>query len=162
VNFLVFLGLLLLAEAIGQGIALVRPAYDVLFLKPDRALGWRQVPDLHWTWAGWNWYAVDYSVDVKTNSAGFRDAEREYAKPGGVKRVAMLGDSFIEAVQVPFPKTAAQLLERRLNASVGREAASAPKWEVLDFGISSFGIGQYLLTWEHHARRYAPDYVVVF
>jgi lysophospholipase L1-like esterase len=161
VNVLIFLALLLLAEGIGQGIALLRPSYEVLYLKPDRELGWREVPGLHWTWAGFYWYAADYSVKVQTNRAGFRDFEREYVKPAGVKRVAALGDSFIEAVQVPLEKTATQLLERRLNAPQA-QAAGPQKWEVLNFGISSFGVGQFLLTWEQEARRYSPDYVVVF
>jgi hypothetical protein len=134
----------------------------VLFLEPDRVLGWREVPGLHWTWAGHYWYAADFSVEVQTNRAGFRDFEREYGKPDGVKRVAAIGDSFIEAVQVPFEKTATQLLERKLNAPRGQESGSPPRWEVLNFGTSNFGVGQYLLTWEQHARRYAPDYVVVF
>src|SRR6478752_4243016 len=95
VNFLIFVALLLLAEGIGQGIALLRPSYDVLFLKPDRALGWREVPGLQWTWAGHYWYAADFSVKVQTNRTGFRDFDREYVKPAGVKRVAALGDSFI-------------------------------------------------------------------
>src|SRR5262245_47789166 len=111
---LIVLALLFVAEAIGQGVALLHPAYDVLFLKPDPVLGWRQVPGLHWTWAGHYWYARNFSVKVQTNRAGFRDLERVYPKPAGVKRVALLGDSFIEAVQVPFEKTAGHLLERKL------------------------------------------------
>jgi hypothetical protein len=134
----------------------------VLFLKPDRVLGWREVPGLRWTWAGHYWYAADFSVKVQTNRLGFRDFDREYQKPAGVKRVAALGDSFIEAVQVPFEKTATQLLERKLNTSRGQEMGSPQKWEVLNFGTSSFGVGQYLLTWEQEAQHYAPDYVVVF
>ena len=33
---------------------------------------------------------------------------------------------------------------------------------MLNFGISNYGIGQYLLTWKEYARRYEPDYVVIF
>ena len=36
------------------------------------------------------------------------------------------------------------------------------RYEVLNFGISNFGVGQYLLVWEHYVRRFAPDYVFVF
>jgi hypothetical protein len=63
-NILVFLVLLLLFEATLQVIALIRPSYDVLFLQPDKVLGWKQVPNHHWTWAGHNWYASDFSVNV--------------------------------------------------------------------------------------------------
>lgn len=158
VNTAVFLVLLLLLEASLQVIALIHPSYDVLFLQPDKVLGWKQVPNHHWTWTGHNWYASDFSVNVETNALGFRDIGRKFAKPHGVKRVALLGDSFIEAVQVPFRKTAGQLLEQDLVSS----SAHLRKWEVLNFGISNFGVGQYLLTWEQYARHYEPDYVAIF
>src|SRR6516165_7041616 len=80
-NILVFLGLLLLIEVIGQVIAVIRPSYDVLFLQPDEVVGWKQVPNLHWSWAGHFWYAADFSVEVQTNPLGFRDIAREISKP---------------------------------------------------------------------------------
>jgi hypothetical protein len=162
VNILVFVGFWLLIEAIGQVIALIRPSYDVLFLQPDEKVGWKQVPNLRWTWAGHFWYAADFSVEVETNPLGFRDIVREFSKPSGVVRVALLGDSFIEAVQVPFTKTAAQLLERKLNTLLDRDSEYPQRWEVLNFGISNYGVGQYLLTWEEYASKYHPDYVAIF
>lgn len=159
-NMLIFLVLLSLLEATGQVIALIHPSYDVLFLQPDDVVGWRQVPNLHWIWSGYYWYAADFSVKVETNPHGFRDITREFSKPYGVKRVALLGDSFIEALQVPFEKTAGQLLEKRLN-SLERYEEKAQRWEVLNFGISNYGVGQYLLTWEQYARKYDPDYIAI-
>ena len=157
VNLAVLLGLLFILELFGQIIALLRPSYEVLYLQPDRALGWKQVPSLHWKWAGLHWYAADFSVDVKTNASGFRDLDREPEKPKGVNRVALIGDSLIEAVQVPFAQTGGQLLEQKLNVGGHHQ-----RWEVLNFGISNYGIGQYLLVWENYAIRYQPDYVFVF
>ena len=162
VNIIVFLVLLLLLEATGQIIAVMRPSYDVLFMQPDEGLGWKLVPNFRFTWTGYHWYAAEFSVDVETNPLGFRDLAREFSKPQGVTRVAVLGDSFIEAVQVPLPKTAAQLLERRLNTLRDPETGLPQRWEVLNFGVSNHGIGQYLLMWEQHASRYHPDYVVLF
>lgn len=162
VNILVFLGLLFLIEAVGQVIAVTHPSYDVLFLQPDEVVGWKQVPNHRWTWAGHFWYAADFSVEVEANPIGFRDIARELSKPPGVARVALLGDSFIEAVQVPFTKTAAQLLERRLNTVLDRVPEHFQRWEVLNFGVSNYGVGQYLLAWEQYARRYHPDYVAIF
>ena len=161
-NALVFLFLLLLLEAGGQIVSLLRPSYDVLFLQPDKELGWKQVPNLSWTWAGHNWYAMDFSVQVQTNALGFRDIARELIKPADVNRVAVIGDSFIEAVQVPFENTAGQLLERKLNDLQKDMGSTKRNWEVLNFGISNYGIGQYLLTWEQYAAKYDPDYVVIF
>jgi hypothetical protein len=33
---------------------------------------------------------------------------------------------------------------------------------VLNFGISNYGVGQYLLTWEEYARHFDPDYIAIF
>lgn len=147
---------LLVIEAAGRVFLAIWPSYDVLFLEPERGVGWTQVPNLEWTWAGVDWYAKDYSARIRTNSLGFRDLERSPAKPEGTVRVALLGDSFVEAIQVPLEKTAGQLLEAQLNAT-----GQPPRYEVLNFGISNYGVGQYLLTWERFARAFDPDYVVV-
>jgi len=157
INVLVFVGLLALAEGAAQVVALVRPAYDVLFLRPDRVVGWTEVPGLRWRWAGPRWYAADYTVDIEANSLGFRDTDHAESAPDGVRRVALLGDSFVEAVQVPFDETGAQVLERELDAS-----AAGPRWEALNFGISNYGVGQYLLAWREYARRFHPDVVAGF
>jgi hypothetical protein len=152
-NLAVFALLLILAELILQAIALVRPSYEVLFLQPDRTLGWKHVPGHRWQWSGHHWYANEFSVTVQSNANGFRDAERAEAKPPGVRRVALLGDSFIEAVQVPMDQTASQRLEALLNAK------GQARWEALNFGVSNFG--QYWLTWDHKAKRFDPDVVAV-
>jgi hypothetical protein len=158
-NALVLLVAALAVEIAGRLFLLARPSYEVVFLQPDRAVGWRGVPNLRWTWAGTDWYARDFSVRVETNSHGFRDLERPLAKPAGTIRVALLGDSFVEAIQVPFEKTAGHLLERRLNAGRGAASRAARGYEVLNFGISNHGVGQYLLTWEAYAGKFEPDFV---
>lgn len=159
-NVLVLLGLLLLLEAIGQVLAFARPSYDVLFLEPDEHVGWKHVPGLRWRWAGQYWYAADFSVDVEINSLGFRDLPRSRSRPEGLRRVALLGDSYIEAAQVPLADTAGQLLESKLNAALGRTRRE--RWEVLNFGVSNYGVGQYLLAWEHYAEGFHPEYVAIF
>jgi len=161
-NFLVFFVLLLIAESIGQIIALVRPSYEVLFFEPDETTGWKQVPNLRWPWTGQFWYAADFSVMIDTNPLGFRDKPREPSKPQGIRRVALMGDSFIEAVQVPFAKTGGQILEQKLNDRHEEKQNKAERWEVLNFGISNYGVGQYLLAWEKYASEHHPDYVLIF
>lgn len=158
VNLLIFAVIVLLIEGALQLRALTRPSYDVLYLQPEPELGWKQVPNLGYTWAGTHWYADDFTVDVQANSLGFRDAQRDFQKPAGTTRVALLGDSMIEAIQVPFEQTGGHLLERKLN----QPADADRRWEVLNFGISNYGVGQYLLSWEQYARRFQPDYVAVF
>jgi hypothetical protein len=148
------------AELVGQIYAYFRPSYDVLAWQPDRVVGWKQVPHLSWRWGGHYWYARDFSVEVTTNGLGFRDIERSIPKPEGVRRIALLGDSLVEAVQVPFDSTAGHFLEQALN----RRAPETPRpsrYEVLNFGISNFGVGQCLLCWEEYAHRFEPDLVFI-
>ncbi len=154
-NVLVFAAGVLLLEIAGQVHVSFHPGYRVLFLASDRELGWRGVPNLEFTWTGTDWYAREFSVPVRMNSRGFRDLEREEARPEGTVRIALLGDSLVEALQVPFEKTAGALLERRLS-----EDDAGRRFEVLNLGVSNFGVGQYLLAWRHYASRYAPDFVV--
>src|SRR5262245_12197962 len=114
-NLFAALVALLAVEVAGRVFLRAWPSYEVLFLEPDRAVGWKLVPGQRFTWTGIHWYARDFSVDVETNSLGFRDRERSVAKPPDTIRVALLGDSFVEALQVPLEETAGQLLEQSLD-----------------------------------------------
>jgi len=160
----------LCTEMGGQLYARSRPAHDALFLQPHPVLGWLHVPKMELTWSGHGWYAIDFSVPMRFNSAGFRDREWVEAKPPGVKRIAILGDSMVEAMQVPWEFSAAQILERALNEGVAGSQPAQPSatmarsgmHEVLNFGVSNFGTGQCLLAWEQYARKYDPDYVFIF
>ena len=51
------------------------------------------------------------------NQEGFRDLNRTPSPPQNTKRLALIGDSFIEAAQVSFENTASQVLENELNTS---------------------------------------------
>jgi len=156
VNVAVLIVLTAFAEAVGQCVAAAWPAYDVLFVSPDRELGWKLTPGLSWTWTGHRRIALEFSAEGHANALGFRDIDHQAGRRPGVRRVALLGDSFVEAVQVSFPQTSAQRLQVALNES------HSANWEVLNFGVSNFGIGQYLLTWERYAARFAPEVVAVF
>jgi hypothetical protein len=149
-----------LVELGGRVLSLLYPAYDVVFLQPDRVVGWKQVPDLTYRWTGSHLYAADFSVEIRTNSSGFRDRERSLPKAPDTLRIGLLGDSMVEALQVPFEQTAGALLEGTLREA--RRAAGGGEVEVLNFAISSFSLGQYLLVWEEIARAFRPDYVVAF
>lgn len=161
-NAAVLIGILLFLELAAQGYAYLHPAYEALVWEPDPALGWKLVPNLQWIWAGHYWYARDFSVPVSTNSHGFRDRERAFNKPAETVRVALLGDSFVEALQVPFEKTAGRLLEEKLDSTAAGTVEGVTRYEVLNFGISCHSIGQALLMWEGYASKFAPDYVFLF
>ena len=96
---------------------------------------------------------------IEINSLGYRDRERSARKSPGTFRVALLGDSFVEAFQVGQAETLAAILERRLNAECG--AAPATSFEVLNFGVSGFGTAEELETLRYRASEFAPDLVLL-
>ena len=54
-------------------------------------------------------------IRLKTNFLGFRDHEPITPKPPDIKRIAVLGDSFVAAEQVPQDQVFTEQLETLLN-----------------------------------------------
>lgn len=139
------------------GLPFREPAHDVLFLAPDRQVGWKHPANFSFFWNGRNPYCIEFRVNVDTNAHGFRDKARTLDKPAGTLRIAVLGDSFVEALQVPFDQTTTARLEALLAPRFPGHAI-----EVMNFGVSNYGVGQYLLVYDAYVRAFDPDYVVVF
>src|SRR5262245_41943063 len=76
---------------------LVYPVSDFLW-QWDPKIGMTLVPGKH----GRSVLRGFFDVPVDVNKGGFRDVDHAIEKPSGVKRVVLLGDSFVEAVQVHF------------------------------------------------------------
>lgn len=142
----------LLALAAGEAaLRLIGFSYPMLHV-PDDLAGVRLRAGAEGT------YREEGEALVRINSDGWRDRERTRAKPPNVVRIAVLGDSFMEAVQVDFESTFSALLERELNdcQAYGKRAV-----EVLNFGVSSYGTAQQLLTLRERVWPYAPDVVLL-
>jgi hypothetical protein len=95
---------------------------------------------------------------VRINSDGLRDREHAKVKPAGTVRIAVLGDSFCEAMHVPLEQTFWSLLEQKLqdcNAFPGKRV------EVINFGVSGYGTAQELMTLRQKVWDYSPDLVVL-
>ena len=95
---------------------------------------------------------------VRINSDGLRDREHSKAKPADTVRIAVLGDSFTEAMHVPMEQTFWWLLERKLqecNAFPGKQV------EVINFGVSGYGTVQELLRLRQKVWDYSPDLVIL-
>lgn len=97
-----------------------------------------------------------FQNDVKTNSYGFHSPEYSLEKPEGVFRIALIGDSYIEAMQVKQDRTIASLLEQKLNYLNSRSY----RYEVMPFGISSHGTAKSMLYFEKYAAEFKPDLVI--
>jgi lysophospholipase L1-like esterase len=76
------------------------------------------------------------------------------ARRAGVPRIAIVGDSLIEALQVPYDRSAAEDLAADLGAQ-------GEPIEVYRFGISGAPMSQYLQMIEREVVRYRPDWVVL-
>jgi hypothetical protein len=145
----VFLALPTLAEL---ALRLARVSFDVQLYGPDRDLGWVLRPGITGR------VSIETPQIVHINSQGFRDAERTYEKPADTYRIAVLGNSWTEALQVPIEKTYASLLQQNLNAGF---CIRGKRVEVLNFGVAGYSTAQELLLLQHRVWNYHPDLVLL-
>ena len=146
----------------GQIYAFLKPGYKILDFVPDRNIGWKLVPNATFTYTGSHWYENEFKTEIKINSLGFRDKERTVEKHKDLTRMVVIGDSSVAAHEVSFEKTPAQLFGRYLNKTNPQNASLKKKYEVLNFGIGGFGIGQNFLTNRLHVKDFSPEYVFLF
>ena len=57
----------------------------------------------------------EFLQHISTNSNGLRDYEHNYTKSENTIRIVMLGDSFVEGVEVALENTTSKLMEKKLN-----------------------------------------------
>ena len=95
---------------------------------------------------------------VKFNSDGFRDKDRPTEKPAGTVRIAVVGDSFVEALQVPVEQRFTELLESGLKS---QGAFGGAMVEVMNFGVSGYSTAQELMALRHCVWKYDPDIVLL-
>lgn len=119
----------------------------------DNNLGWVLRPGL----AAWS--RKEGNAYVRINGGGARD-DREYLveKPRDTFRVAVIGDSFAEAMQVSTPQTFWSVLGAELGNC---PALSGKRVEVLNFGVSSYGTAQELIMLRERVWNFSPDAVVL-
>jgi hypothetical protein len=101
---------------------------------------------------------MEHPVVVNTNSAGQHDREHSKPKPPNTYRIAVLGDSFTEALQVPVEKTFSSVLERQLS---GCSELKGKTVEAINFGVTGYGTAQELQMLRHYAWDYSPDLVLL-
>lgn len=92
----------------------------------------------------------------KLSSVGLRDSEHALAKAPGVERVAFLGDSKTEGLQVPQEETFVKLFE------AGRDkVAKQNKTEAINFATAGNGTLVELLHYLQIVKQYKPDQVIL-
>ncbi|MGB8507532.1 MAG: SGNH/GDSL hydrolase family protein [Pyrinomonadaceae bacterium] len=123
-----------------------------IFYTPDAARGYALRPGAE------GWYRKEGRSYVRINSDGLRDREHALEKPAATLRIAVVGDSYAEALQVAQEKAFPTILESKLQNCA---AFGGKKIEVINFGVSGYGTTQELITLRERVRAYAPDIVLL-
>ena len=99
-------------------------------------------------------HTPEVDVEYRINGEGLR-ANRDYplAKPPGVCRIGVFGDSFFFGLEADLKDTFAAALEARLRA-MGIQV------EALNFAVGGFGTAEMLQTYEQYGARFDPDVVI--
>ena len=103
-------------------------------------------------WRLRNEIAAPYKINKQGWNSGLGDYARE--RRAGITRIAVVGDSFVEALQVASTDSLAEKLGRDLTESGQRT-------EVYRFGISGAPLSQYVHMVERAVVQYRPDWIVV-
>ncbi len=122
------------------------------FYQVDEYRGHALIPGVSgwWTHEGKGW--------VKVNKDGLRDKEYTKEKPTNTFRIAILGDSFAEAIQVNAEETFWSFIEQELPNC---PRINNQKVEVINFGVGDYGTAQELMTLRHRVKDYSPDMVIL-
>jgi hypothetical protein len=142
------IGLALLSLEVGVRVLHLMPSR---FWRPDATLGTRLIPGAS---GWWTQEEHEFTVPVQINTQGRRDLERPVQKAPGTQRILLLGDSFVEAMQVPIEQTFA----RKLEGALSRPDAPV---EVLSMGVSGYGTASQYLWYRAEGRAYQPDVVLL-
>ena len=123
----------------------------IAWTQPDDRIGWRFTPGHDY----WHFKENDHPISGTINRMGWRDVERTREKPPGTLRVAVIGDSFVEALQVELDSTFCRIAERDLTERLGRPV------EVMNFGRSGTTTSEQLLILESDVLPCDPDIVTL-
>lgn len=115
----------------------VSPENPVMRYLPDRNFVYSKGPLLEMVNRG------------RVNNEGFVN-DQDYVKDAQRPLIAVIGDSFVEALMVPFPSTLAGRLAKEF----------AGKGSVYSFSASGAPLSQYLVWAEHAKNSYRPNAMV--
>lgn len=111
----------------------------------------RYAPNQHGVWRVRDEIAAPFSINAKGWNSPLADYPAE--RRAGVRRIAFVGDSFVEALQVPVDRSFAEAVQTGL-------ANSGPA-ETYRFAVAGAPLSQYLRMVEREAVQTRPDTIVV-
>ncbi len=146
---LVLLSLPLLAEI---ALRVAHVPFDAQLYGPDREFGWSLRPGAS------GLVSTETPQYVQINSQSFRDVEWSYAKAADTIRVAVLGNSWTEALQVPLERVYTSVLQTKMNQE---KCFPGRRVEVMNFGVAGYSTAQEFLLLQQKVWSYHPDLVVL-
>jgi hypothetical protein len=123
-----------------------------LFAQPDRDLGWSFRPGV----SGWSTH--ENTAHLRINRYGFRGPDWTEKPAGQTIRIAMLGDSFVDAANVAEDEALNRVVEKELKTC---PAIGNRNVEVLNFGVSGYGTAQQYLLLQQQVAAFQPELVVL-
>lgn len=111
--------------------------------EPHPVLGWRPRPNV-------SYHSSRFDITYETNSRGLRDRERSLERSPGVRRIVVLGDSFTWGWGLHDHEAFPRVLESRL-----------PRTEVVNLGVTAFGLPQEFDYLKLEGVLYQPDIVIL-
>jgi hypothetical protein len=95
---------------------------------------------------------IDAEFRINADGWNSRHPDYEALRKTGKPRICIIGDSYVEALQVPFTSSFSERLEDLLGDSVD---------SVYRFGLSGAPLSQYLYMLEQEVLQYHPQIVVI-
>lgn len=152
VKFSVFIASVFVALLIVEvGLRVVGYSYP-FFYQPDVRRAYSPIPNMEAL------HRREGRAYVSINSRGLRDREHTDEKPADTIRIAIIGDSYSEAMQVPVEDAFWAVMARQLESCAAFEGK---RIEPINFGVSGYGTAQQLITLRDQVWRYSPDIVLL-
>ncbi|MBS1989148.1 MAG: SGNH/GDSL hydrolase family protein [Cyanobacteria bacterium SZAS LIN-3] len=140
---------LIVSLAALEGVFYIAQVGNTEYIKPDMLVGYKPMEGKEITQRREGFGRFTF------NSFGMQNDEVPLAKPAGTLRIAVLGDSYVESIQVDRKKNYCSLLARDLSKKLGRPV------QVLNFGVANYSIAQDYLRYQNLARKFSPDLVIL-
>jgi len=122
--------------------------------EPDDILGYKFSAGKKY----WYYEENDHPIVGRINNYGFRDKDWPLEKPIYIYRVAVLGDSMVEALQVELDRTFVAMTEYQLN----RRQQRGIKVELMNFARSSCTQSEEFLILKKYISQFSTDMVMLF
>jgi hypothetical protein len=125
----------------------VLPVPQIALYGPDADTGYRHRANVSGLWL------TEHRAFIRTSNLGLRDRDRDVVH-GNAPRAIVIGDSFIEALQVDWSETAVAIAERIL-------ARDIPGMEVVNLGLSGARPAVHVARLQSQGLALTPDVAVV-